>query len=456
MSKKKHDVMQRERVDFIKGCVKNGVSERIAGEIFEEMSSFASYAFNKSHAAAYALVAYRTVYLKAHYKREYMAALLTSVLDFTEKVIEYIAEARKLGIAVLPPDVNESGAGFAVVGESIRFGLLAVKNLGRGFIAGLIIEREKGPFKDLLDFLERMAGKELNRRVIENLIKCGAFDSFGHRRSQMIMGYDKLLEDVEARKAANLSGQLDLFGGFGGVPAVNSEYFLPNIEEYPLMKMLTDEKETTGLYISGHPAAEYEALAKRLKLDRAARLHESGADNARAEILGIVTGKKLKTTKHTDMMAFVELEDTTAAIEVIVFPKIFAACSGKLGPGAALYVRGRVKTAEEDAAQLVAEEILLPEELEDARSVAKREQQPKAEKSANNGLYLKFSGSSDTKITSAVNVLKVFEGPTPVYFYYKDTGKYVRTPQEYWVSLNEVMLGELSRILGERCVAVKQ
>jgi DNA polymerase-3 subunit alpha len=291
MSKKKHDVMQRERVDFVKGCVANGVPERIADEIFDEMGSFASYAFNKSHAAAYALVAYQTAYLKAHYRREYMAALLTSVLDFTEKVIEYIAEARKLGIEVLPPDVNESGSGFTVVGGSIRFGLLAVKNLGRGFIAGLLQEREKGPFEGLLDFLERMAGKELNRRVIENLIKCGALDCFGHRRSQMVMGYEKLLEDVEARKAANLSGQLDFFGGFGGVPAIKSGYALPDIEEYPLMKRLADEKETTGLYISGHPAAAFDTLAKRLKLDQIARLHETGADSSRGCCKSVKTGR---------------------------------------------------------------------------------------------------------------------------------------------------------------------
>ncbi len=444
MSKKKHDVMQRERQDFVAGCVNNGVPQGVANELFDEMASFASYAFNKSHAAAYALVAYQTAYLKAHYPREFMAALLTSVLDFTEKVIDYIAESKKLGIEVLPPDVNESGAGFRVVGDRIRFGLTAVKNLGRGFIAGLLNERENGPFKDLKDFLSRMTGKELNRRVIENLIKCGAFDCFGHRRSQMLAGYEKLLEDAEALHRSNLSGQMNLFGNQSGGAG---EYILPDMEEYPLMKRLSDEKETTGLYISGHPLAEYDALAKRLKPTDLAWLHTHGADSDRAEIFGIVTGKKLKTTKSNEMMAFVEIEDKTAAIEVIVFPKTFMNCSHKLNVGNVLYVKGRVKTAEEDNAQLVAEEMLSPSE---ATLPEKPEEKPK---DTRNGLYLKFTGEGDERLEAVINLLKVFEGATPVYFYYKDAGKYVRTPNSYWVSKNDVMLRELRRVLGQDAVA---
>ncbi len=445
MSKKKHDVMQRERKDFIAGCVKNGVPESVANELFDEMASFASYAFNKSHAAAYALVAYQTAYLKAHHPHEFMAALLTSVLDFTEKVIDYIAESKRLGIEVMPPDVNESGAGFGVVGDKIRFGLMAVKNLGRGFISGLISERENGPFKSLPDFLSRMAGKELNRRVIENLIKCGAFDCFGRRRSQMMAGYEKLLEDAEATHRSNLSGQMNLFGKQDDA---GREYMLPDVEEYPLMKRLSDEKETTGLYISGHPLSEFDTLAKRLKTTDIAWLHANGGDGARAEIFGIVTGKKLKTTKSNEMMAFVEIEDKSAAIEVIVFPKTFMNCSHRLNIGNVLHVKGRVKTAEEDSAQMVAEELFSPEEA------APSERPKEKRKNSRDGLYLKFTGICDNRIDSVVNLLKVFEGSTPVYFYYKDSGKYVRTPNSYWVSKNDVMLRELRRILGQNAVAV--
>lgn len=480
MSKKKHDVMEKERQSFIygakrddgsiecAGAVANGVPVQIANDIFDEMSSFASYAFNKSHAAAYALVAYQTAYLKKHYPREYMAALLTSVLDVTDKVIDYIAEAKKLGIEVLPPDVNESGAGFEVVGERIRFGLLAVKNLGRSFISALIKERQSEPFKDLLDFFERMHGKDLNRRAVESMIKSGAFDGFGHNRSEMLGGFSKLLDDIETRNRQNVTGQIDLFGGSSG--NAGGGYILPQIMEFPLLQMLSGEKETTGLYISGHPLSEHDALIEKLKPVSIANIHVSKImDGAGVTIIGIVSGKKLKTTKNNDMMAFIEIEDKTATIEIIVFPKSFTMYSNLLNVGSAIVVRGKVKAAEDENAQLICEEILTPNEAIKAQESKNQkmrppevkpkttiaEAPPPSEKKAGSrpGLYLKFPYRDCEDVQKATNVIMIFNGETPVYFYYADIAKYVRTPQDYWASVNDVMLRELRRMLGEENVA---
>lgn len=478
MSKKKHEVLRKEREVFIAGAMANGVSERIANEIFDEMDSFASYAFNKSHAAAYALVAYQTAWLKCHYPREYMAALLTSVLDNTDKVIDYIGEAKKLGIEVLPPDVQESGLGFTVVGDCIRFGLLAIKNLGRGFIGEMIRERERAPLNDLLDFLERMQGKDLNRRAVEALIKCGAFDRFGHNRNQMLSGFEKLLESVEATHRNNVAGQLDLFGNGGGDAGAGGEYAMPPVDELPLLVLLGYEKETTGLYLSGHPLGQHEALVKRIRPTPIQKvLRSEGLEGQIVQVVGIVASKRSRTTRSNEMMGFVFVEDMTASIEVIVFPKAFTEYSALLNVGTAVAVRGRVKSTEEESAQIVCEEILpLEKAAEAAFSPATRPQRssepPPRQKAAperqaassppgrasddpKRGLYLKFPTRSCEQVRKASNVLFVFEGNFPVYFYFVDTGKYVRAPQNYWISPNDVMLGELRRILGAENVVLR-
>ena len=480
MSKKKHDVMEHERQAFIHGgddcpgCVANGVPENIASEIFDEMSSFASYALNKSHAAAYALVSYQTAYLKCHYPSEYMAALLTSILDNTSKVIDYIAECKRISIDVLPPDINESGMGFTVIGSKLRFGLLAVKNLGRGFIREVIKERENGAYTDLMDFFSRMYGKDLNRRAVEALIKCGAFDSFGHTRAAMYTGFERLLENTEKEHRNNISGQMDLFGDSGNGGA--NEYILPQTEEFTLMQRLAMEKETCGLYLSGHPLAEYEDAAKKLAVTSLATIATAGdMDGAYVNTVAVIQSRRNKITRNNDTMAFIMLEDKSGTIEAIVFPRTYTQYSANLDEGAVVAVRGRVKSGDDEEAQItcecimpVSEALAKPQEFssqnqrEGRQNYSPRPSAPQPapaaasvdsqQKSGRPGLYLKLAGREDPLAQAASNVLFVFEGETPVYFYYHDIKKLVRTPQSHWVAPNPTMLSELERILGDENV----
>ena len=455
MSKKKADVMEKERKSFIwgaqkengdvecVGAVANGVPPEVANQIFDDMSSFASYAFNKSHAAAYALVAYQTAYLKCHHPKEYMAALLTSQLDSADRVVEYIAETRKMGIKVLPPDVNHSDLGFVVVGEGIRFGLLAVKNLGRGLLTELLKERESRPFSDLLDFFERMYGKDLNRRAVESLIKCGAFDEFGHEREEMLGGAEKLMDTVEAKRRSNIDGQMDLFGEGATV----SEYTLPKTEPLPLLKRLEFEKETTGMYITGHPLSEYDYISEQMG---AAPIRDilgrAVSDGGQVKVLGIISSKKLKTTRNNDMMAFISIEDKTGAIEAIVFPKSYQMFSGLLVAGSVVAVFGRVKSEDEGQPQIICEAITKPQD-------AKQKPQPKD--SLNQGIYLKFLKREHLNVSRAINLLSIFEGSLPVYFYYQNEKKYTIAPKEHWITPNDVLTRELQLLLGEENVVLR-
>jgi len=470
MSKKKHDVMEKERQNFVHGArkedgsiecagaVANGVSERAANEIFDEMSSFASYAFNKSHAAAYALISYQTAYLKRHYTKEYMAALLTSILDSTDKVVYYIEETKKQGIDVLPPDINASDIGFTVEGDSIRFGLLALKNLGRGFIRSLLEERKDGRFKNLLDFFERMSGKELGKRTVESLIKCGALDSFGHERGQMLRGFEALLDGIEATRRNNIEGQLDLFGA--AESAASGDYVLPQTEPLSLMQRLSGEKETTGLYITGHPLSEYDGILKELRTTPIRDLLSAkNMDGKPAQIIGIIGSKKLKTTRSNDMMAFIGLEDKTGTIEAIVFPRPYALYTTLLNVGEVVVISGKIKAGEEEEAQIVCEQIRTPKEAINEKqnlpgSTAPQKQPAKS--SAKRGLYLKFPDEESRLVEPASNFLFVFEGSFPVYFYYQKEKRYVRTPGSYWVDVNDILLRELRRLMGEENVVLKQ
>ena len=294
MAKKKHDVMEKERESFLDGAEQNGIDRKIANEIFDEMSSFASYAFNKSHAAAYAVLAYRTAYLKCHYPREYMAALLTSVLDNTAKLTEYIGECRRLGIEVLPPSVFESQAGFSVSGTKIRFGLAAIKNIGDAVIRHLIQERERRPFSDLVDFCTRMRQGELNKRVMEGLIKSGALDEFGFHRRQLLLGYEALLESVNRENRQNLSGQINLFDLSEEPVSVGK--ILPEVDEFDLFQILQQEKESTGVYLTGHPLSRYQNFIKRRKLPEISFFsdeEEHHLDNQGVTLVALVAAKSI-------------------------------------------------------------------------------------------------------------------------------------------------------------------
>lgn len=487
MSKKKLDVMAQEREYFVHGkfdengnlelpgAVRNGVPEKIANEIFDEMSSFASYAFNKSHAAAYATVAYRTAYLKCHFPGEYMAAQLSSVLDNTDKVIEYIGECQKMGLKVLGPDVNKSESGFIWDGEGVRFGLLAVKNLGRGIIRDIINERQmNGKYKGFTDFCKRAYGRELNKRTLESLIKCGALDSFSVNRRQMLSGYESILSSIDAEKKANVSGQMSLFGGFE--EEHEEEDNLPKVTEYSLRELLNMEKETTGLYLSGHPMNEYSGIIEKIGASKVLEIKQMDTEEGekRVRLCGIVLSKKMKTTKSNDVMAFVTLEDTTGSLEALVFPRILQESGGIINVNDAVVVEARVSSREDEETKLVAERFLTVDEAQripfapnfgyQRKPVSQKavsEKQPSApeqKKSSASGLFIRVPSENSEEYKKAMEFLAVFEGLTPLYIHFSDTKKTVKAPTKLWVDTNVengYVIKRLGKMIGEENVVLK-
>lgn len=469
MSKKKHKVMEAEREHFVygctepghecPGCVKNGVSEQAANAIYDDMSSFASYAFNKSHAACYAYVAFQTAYLKCHYPREFMAALLTSVLDSTAKVIEYSTECQRLGIKVLPPDINVSRGGFTADGESIRFGLNAVKNVGRNLIDGVIQTRRDQPFRGLFDFCKRMYGMELNRRAVESLVRAGAFDGLEPSRRGMLESVESILKSVESDSRQNLDGQLDLFSAMGQTQAGDNDYQVPALPEYPASELLKMEKEVSGLYLSGHPLNAYrEQIAKISTCTIAELLGEDAAqfDNRTVTMLCTVVKNKLMTTKSNTLMAFTTIEDLTGTMEMIVFPRTLTDCRAYLQENAVLVVSGRVSVKEEEAARLMAEGVLPADGYDTARSFGQNRSagvenrvQTSQTSAAASSIWLLLPAENSEETHKVTNLLaNIFDGQTPVYFKYADTGQRVRTPQSLWAHDCPELRRELERILG--------
>ena len=451
MAKKKHDVMEKERESFLDGAEQNGIDRKIANEIFDEMSSFASYAFNKSHAAAYAVLAYRTAYLKCHYPREYMAALLTSVLDNTAKLTEYIGECRRLGIEVLPPSVFESQAGFSVSGTKIRFGLAAIKNIGDAVIRHLIQERERRPFSDLVDFCTRMRQGELNKRVMEGLIKSGALDEFGFHRRQLLLGYEALLESVNRENRQNLSGQINLFDLSEEPVSVGK--ILPEVDEFDLFQILQQEKESTGVYLTGHPLSRYQNFIKRRKLPEISFFsdeEEHHLDNQGVTLVALVAAKKLKITKQNETMAFITLEDMTGSMEMLVFPKVLALYSSLLREGEAVVVTGRLSTREDEEPKVICEKVTRPEELFSPEEAAGRSASGKR-----TGLFLLCPGMEEPATVKARELLAAFPGKTPVYFRFRDSGKMLLAPKELWADVSEPVLRKLRSVLGEDCVVYR-
>ena len=451
MAKKKHDVMEKERESFLDGAEQNGIDRKIANEIFDEMSSFASYAFNKSHAAAYAVLAYRTAYLKCHYPREYMAALLTSVLDNTAKLTEYIGECRRLGIEVLPPSVFESQAGFSVSGTKIRFGLAAIKNIGDAVIRHLIQERERRPFSDLVDFCTRMRQGELNKRVMEGLIKSGALDEFGFHRRQLLLGYEALLESVNRENRQNLSGQINLFDLSEEPVSVGK--ILPEVDEFDLFQILQQEKESTGVYLTGHPLSRYQNFIKRRKLPEISFFsdeEEHHLDNQGVTLVALVAAKKLKITKQNETMAFITLEDMTGSMEMLVFPKVLALYSSLLREGEAVVVTGRLSTREDEEPKVICEKVTCPEELFSPEEAAGRSASGKR-----TGLFLLCPGMEEPATVKARELLAAFPGKTPVYFRFRDSGKMLLAPKELWADVSEPVLRKLRSVLGEDCVVYR-
>ncbi|WMJ90164.1 DNA polymerase III subunit alpha [Anaerocolumna sp. MB42-C2] len=374
MSKKKASVMEKERYNFVygneeekvPGCIKNGISEEVANHIYDEMTDFAKYAFNKSHAAAYAVVAYQTAFLKCYYPVEFMAALMTSVIDNPGKVAEYIFTCRQMGIKILPPDINEGDSTFSVSDGAIRYGLSAIKGLGRPVIEAVVKERESnGKFTSLRDFAERLSGKEVNKRTVESFIKSGAFDSLQGTRKQLMMIYVQVLDDVAQTKKRNLTGQISLFDFAEVEEKTEYETNLPEVGEYTVEQKLSFEKEVMGIYVSGHPLEAYTDLLKKnitattmdFTIDEETNETKVN-DGEMATVGGIITGKTIKTTRTNSMMAFITLEDMVGAVEIIIFPKDYDKYKMLLVEDNKVLVRGKIAVEEEKNAKLICQSMI--------------------------------------------------------------------------------------------------
>ncbi len=454
MGKKKVDVMQAERENFIHGkkredgsfecvgAVANGVPEDVANHIFDEMAAFAEYAFNKSHAAAYSVVSYQTAYLKCHYPRQYMAALLTSILDWTGKLTEYLGECKELGIEILPPHINRSTGSFRMEGEGIRFGLLAVKGLGRSVIDNIVAERKKnGPFTGLLDFCKRMAGKDLNKQALKNLIRCGAFDCFGYARKELLAVHEAAMDSAAGYARSHAGGQMNLFAA---AEIAEPELSIPRIGESSIGEKLRQEYEALGFYLTGHPLDEYRLLAKRWKMDEAAAITAEESryqDRQQVRLLGMAAGKKTMNTKSGQMMCFLNLEDRSGAIEVVLFPTVYRDYQQVLQKDAPFVVEGRISLREEEPAKVLADRLI---DLE-----AFRDSQPAGT------LFLRMNSKNDRRLPAVLTLLADYPGQTPVKIYFDEDKKYHYPPGRPCVSGKQELLEELSGLLGKDAVALR-
>jgi DNA polymerase-3 subunit alpha len=470
MSKKKHAVIDAERKAFvhgdpsrhIDGAVARGVPEDVADSIYDEILDFASYAFNKAHAVCYAFVANWTAYMKRHYPREYMAALLTSVLDSSTKVAEYIAACRELGVQILPPDVNESDADFTVAGEHIRFGLVAIKGIGWGAIQGMVSEREKnGPFQDFEDFCRRMAGGELNKRAVENLIRAGAFDSMGYTRRALLQIYEAVLDGITRAQRDNISGQMDLFGLDGESEAVPTGIAVPLLEEFPKRDLMAMEKEVTGLYLSGHPMDEYREKLGRLGIASIGAIlndfeAEDGprrfADGQLVTVAGIVESTRTRPTKNGALMSYVQLEDDSGSMELIVFQRALDKGGAFLKDNAALLIRGRISVRDEKEPQLMVDSIRPLSELEDAlheNAPALPAERPAPEPEQK--LWVKLPSRYDPALKRIELILTMFPGNQQIVIWCQREQKRIGAR----CLIHEGLILELREMLGEENVVVK-
>ena len=468
MSKKKHKVMEAEREHFVHGCtepgkecagcVKNGIPEAVANEIYDDMVSFASYAFNKSHAACYAYVAFQTAYLKCHYPSEFMAALLTSVLDNTGKVIEYSGECARLGIKVLPPDINISGSGFTAEDSGrIRFGLNAVKNVGTRLIERSVEERQEKPYTSLYDFCKRMHGTELNRRTVESLIKAGAFDNLGSNRRSLVEATEGVLKSIESDSRKNLDGQIDLFSMMSGTDDTSAadSYEIKPCPEYTHAELLQQEKEVSGLYLSGHPLDAYREQSAQFATHTIKALTGEDAnvpDNSHVRIVCTIVKSKMVTTKTNSMMAYTSVEDLTGTMEVIVFPRTLETFRDVLHDNAVVVIEGRLSIREDEPARLVAESISPIEGYNPVRPQANR---PNQMRDAARRLYVRLPSRTSPEYAKVVNLLEIFDGDMPVIFYLEDTKQKLAAPRRLYTSGHPLFFEELQRIVGEKNIATK-
>ena len=453
MSKKKQAVMEKERANFIygneeegvPGCVKNGIPAEVAATIYEEMMDFAKYAFNKSHAACYAVVAYQTAYLKYYYPVEFMAALMTSVIDNPRKVSEYILTCRNMGIAILPPDINEGEMGFSVSGGSIRYALTAIKGIGRPVIEEITKERElRGPFLSLQDFVDRTMDTEVNKRTVENFIKSGSFDSLGGTRKQFMSVFAQMMDAGLQNKKNNLTGQMSLFDLVSEEEKSAYEIRLPDVGEYSKEILLGFEKEVLGIYVSGHPLEEYEQTWKKHITRTTADFaldEETGQmnvkDQERAVIGGMISEKKIKYTKNDKVMAFLTLEDLVGSVEVVVFPKVYEQESTKLVEEGKVFIRGRVSLEEDRDGKLICESV---EAFDEVRKT----------------LWLRFPTKQayETAEDGLLQLLSSSDGNDQVVIYVENPKAKKTLPPNRNVKADKALLERLSALYGEENVKV--
>jgi len=461
ISKKKADQMVIERKNFIygsddgdiPGCIKNGIDEQTAISIFDEINDFANYAFNKSHAAAYAFVTYQTAYLKTFYPVEYMASLISSIDDL-DKINHYIANCKEMGIDRLPPDVNKSEDTFTVENNSIRFGLSAVKNVGRAMILNLVNERKNnGEFKTFSDFIDRMAGQDMNKRALEGLISCGAFDSMGVKRSQLLAVYEKALDGTARAARDNVAGQMSLFDTI----EEQSEMQFPNIDELDKKTMLKMEKQSTGLYFSGHPMEEYTDKIKKLTKynisDVLTSVHKDEDGNYHAVegglqdgdmmiICAAIASRKNKTTRSNAQMAFLNVEDVYGSVECIVFPKVLNEFSPLLQEDNLVAIACRLSIREDEAPKILMQSVQLLDEALMAKKEPKR-------------LYIQLETRNDENLKNVEKYLSPYQGDMEVRLFFKDTRKMSSVPRRLWFNGTENAIYDLKNIFGEDNVKIK-
>ena len=468
MSKKKQAEIVRERQAFIdgdpergiSGAVKNGVPRDVAGSIYDEILDFANYAFNKAHAVSYAMITYQTAYLKCHYPREYMAALMSSVLDLPEKVSEYTEECREMNIRLLPPDVNESDDMFSVSGNDIRYGLVAVKGIGRGFIRNVMEERAaNGRFTDFEDFCTRMHGADLNRRAVESLIKCGGFDSLGARRSQLMAVCGTVLDSIAESRRKNVEGQLDLFGMQEDEGSQVSKIALPDIPEFSGQDLMAMEHEVTGLYLSGHPMDHYRAAAKKAGAVPIGAIIEDFTqedgnvefrDDQLVTIAGVISAVKTKTTKNNSLMAYITLEDGTGSMEMLAFQRALDTGGAYVRDNLAVAVTGRLSARDEKEPQLVVDTIRPITDFDNTAEndhVAERPTPQNTERK----LYVRLKSENDPACERIKLILVMFPGNEQMVLYFDDTKK----RRGARCVIHEALVAELKEMLGDENVVVK-
>ena len=455
ISKKKLKVIEAERKVFvygdkdqgISGAIAKGVSEAAAQSIYDEIVDFANYAFNKSHAVCYAVVSYQTAYLKCHYPRQYMAALMTSVLDSAVKISAYIAECKELGIALLPPDINHSEDHFSVEEGGIRFGLGAVKNIGRGLIRSMAAKRrEGGPFRSMQDFLERMDEGELNKRAVENLIRCGAMDGFGCHRSELIGVYEAMMDSIAASRKQNLEGQMGLFAMLEDEGP--SKMDIPHKEEYSRAELMAMEKETTGIYLSGHPMDDYRKLLKNTHVLPIGDLMDEEKrfqDDQIVSVAGIIQTVKTKTTRNNSVMAYVTMEDDTASIEMLAFASVLGQYGGYIRENSAVVVTGRLSLRDDKDPQILINRVRpISDYASERPQEAPRPQMPQT-------LYLRLPGEQGKLYPKVKAILNMFPGTQKTVLFFEDT----RARRGTTCDFRENMLRELKNVLGDGNVVLK-